>query len=61
MTEVCVRWVPPPRTYVQKMNDYRCETLCKNLKFVQLEWYLFVRCTVTDNETWIHQYDHQTK
>ena len=59
MTEVCVRWVS--RMFDQKMKDYRCKASCGNLKLTQLEWNLFVRCVATDNETWIHRYNHETK
>ena len=50
-----------PQMFYQKMKDYWCEGSCENLKLMQLEWNLVVRCLVTDNEPWIHHCDHETK
>jgi len=47
----------------KKMKDYQCEASSESLKLMQLEWKLewnlFVRRIVTDNEIW--HYDHVTK
>jgi len=59
MTNVCARWVP--RMLDQKMKDFWRETLSENLKFMQLNWNLFVKRIVTGNETWIHHDDPETK
>jgi len=59
MTKVCERWVP--RMLDQKMKDCRRETSSENLKFLQLNWNLFVKCIVTGDETWINHDDPETK
>ena len=45
----------------QKLKDFRRETSSENLKFMQLNWNLFVKRIVTGNETWIHHDDPDTK
>jgi len=40
-----------PRMFDQKLNDYQWEESSENLKLMQLEWNLFVRCTVIGDET----------
>ena len=59
MTKVCARWVP--RMLDQKMKDCRCEASSENLKLMQLDWNLFLKCIVTGDETWIHHYDPESK
>jgi len=59
MTNVCARWVL--RMLDQKMKDFRRETSSENLKFMQLNWNLFVKRIVTGNETCIHRDDPETK
>ena len=55
MRKVCACWVQ--RMLDQKMKDCRCELSSENLKLVQLDWNLFLKCIVTGDETWIHHYD----
>ena len=43
------------------MKDCRSETSSVNLKFVQLNWNLFVKRIVTGDETRIHHDDPETK
>jgi len=45
MTNVCARWVL--QMLDQKMKDFRHETSSVNLKFMQLNWNLFVKRIVT--------------
>ena len=59
MTNVCAGWVL--RMLDQKLKDFRRETSSENLKFMQLNWNLFVKRIVTGNETWIHHDDPDTK
>jgi len=41
--------------------DCQCELSSENLKLMQLDWNLFVKCIVTGDETWIHHYDPESK
>jgi len=59
MRKVCERWVL--RMLDQKMKDCQCELSCENLKLMQLEWNLFVKCIVTGDETLIRHYDPESK
>ena len=59
MPNVCARWVL--RMLDQKMKDFRRETSSENLKFMQLNCNLFVKCIVTGDETWIHHDNLETK
>jgi len=45
----------------QNMKDFRRKTSSENLKFMQLNWNLFVKRIVTGDETWIHLDDPETK
>jgi len=38
------------------MKECQCKVSTKKLKHQQLKWNLFMRCTVTGDETWIHHY-----
>jgi len=55
MRKVCARW--GPRMLDQTIKDCRCELSSENLKLMQLDWNLFVKCIATGDETCIHQYD----
>ena len=54
-----VRWVP--QMFDQKMKVCRCKALNGNFKLIQLNWNFFIRRIVTDDETWLHDYDPKTK
>jgi len=43
------------------MKDFRCKASSENLKFMQLNWNLFVKRVVTGDETWIHHDYLETK
>jgi len=58
-TNVCAWWIL--RMLDQKMMDFLRETSSENLKFMQLNWNLFVKRIVTGDETWIHRDDSETK
>ena len=45
----------------QKMKDCLRETSNENLKLMQLNWNLFMRRIVINDETWLHRYDPETK
>jgi len=45
----------------QKTTACSYEEPNENLKLMQLDWNLFVRRTVTIDETWINHYDPETK
>jgi len=59
MTKVCVRWVP--QMFDQIMKVCRRKASNKNFKLIQLNWNFFIRRIVTDDETWLHDYDPETK
>ena len=58
MTKVCAPWVP--RMLDQKMKHFLCKISTENLKFMQLNWNLFVKRIVTGDETRIHLDDLET-
>jgi len=52
MTKVCVRWVP--QMFDQKMKVCRRKASNENFK-------LFIQHIVTGDETWLHDYNPETK
>jgi len=45
----------------QKMKICRRKASDENYKLIQLNWNLFIRRIITSDETWLHDYDPETK
>ena len=59
MTKACVQW--DPQMFDHKMKVCRHRALNENFKLIQLNWNLFIRHIVTGDESWLHDYDPETK